>query len=455
MSPTLQLAILIAILLPATKIAATVCDRYGVPAIVGELMVGVVAGPGILNLLHWPIFHGDQAPHALTILAQIGGVVLMFIAGLETDVERMREASFTATLVAISGVVWPMLLGAGVAHMMGLGWKPALFLGGALTATSVSISARTLMDAGKMVSREASVILGAAVIDDVLGLFVLAFLAASCHSGGESSSVSSWITDQLTHHFGVAAQFPLTVQMIAIALCVVVYFFLGYAGARKFLDPLILYMRKLTAEEAVPACVFALVLVYAVTAEWLGSVAAITGSYLIGFIFAESKLKAYVERSFYALGHGLFIPLFFVSIGLESDVRALQGHWMMLGVLFVVGVLTKLVGCGAAAMVDGMGFIPSLRVGCGMISRGEVGLIITVMAAETGIFLPEEVAVMVGVVLLTTLFTPFALRYAFSLPCNQDLEDQAEDALEQATIEGLEAEELVERTPPWPPVHDD
>jgi len=450
MSPTLQLALLIAILLPATKIAGSLCDRYGIPAIVGELMVGVVAGPGILNLLHLPLFHGGQAASTLMIIAQIGGVVLMFIAGLETDVERMREASFTATLVAISGVVWPMLLGTGAAHMLGLGWKPALFLGGALTATSVSISARTLMDAGKMVSREASVILGAAVIDDVLGLFVLAFLAASCNAGGDATTVSSWLTNLAKDHVPLAAHFPLTAQMIAIALCVVTYFVLGYGGARRFLDPLILYMRKLSAEEAVPACVFALVLVYAVGAEWLGSVAAITGAYLLGFIFAESKLKAYVERSFYALGHGLFIPLFFVSIGLESDVHALQGHWMMLGLLFVVAVITKLVGCGAAALVDGMGLVPSFRVGCGMISRGEVGLIITVMAAETGIFLPAEVAVMVGVVLLTTLFTPFALRFAFNIPCEQDAEELAEAALEEATIEETEVDEP---TPPWPPIH--
>ena len=113
------------------------------------------------------------------LLAQFGAIVLMFIAGIETDIDRMREASVTAFIVALSGVIWPFLLGAGVAHMFGLSWRTACFLGGALTATSVSISARTLMDAGRMASTEATVILGAAVIDDVMGLFVLAFLAAS------------------------------------------------------------------------------------------------------------------------------------------------------------------------------------------------------------------------------------------------------------------------------------
>ena len=111
------------------------------------------------------------------LLAQVGGLVLMFIAGIETDIDRMREASVTAFLVALSGVIWPFFLGAGVGHLLGLSWQTAWFLGGALTATSVSISARTLMDAGRCPRRKRTVILGAAVIDDVMGLFVLAFLA--------------------------------------------------------------------------------------------------------------------------------------------------------------------------------------------------------------------------------------------------------------------------------------
>ena len=183
MSATLQLALLIAILLPASKLAASLCTRFGIPAILGELLVGVAAGPGAFDLMHLSLFQGGQATKAFLMMAQVGGLVLMFIAGLETDIERMREASVTAFLVALSGVIWPFFLGAGAAHALGLPWNSALFLGGALTATSVSISARTLMDAGKMSSPEASVILGAAVIDDVMGLFVLAFLAASTTTG--------------------------------------------------------------------------------------------------------------------------------------------------------------------------------------------------------------------------------------------------------------------------------
>jgi len=422
MQPALQLALLLAILLPAVKIAASLCTRFGIPAILGELLVGVVLGPGGFSLLHMHLFAQGQASSALLLLAQIGGLVLMFIAGIETDIDRMREASVTAFVVALSGVVWPFLLGAGAGHLLGLPWQTACFMGGALTATSVSISARTLMDAGQMASPEATVILGAAVIDDVMGLFVLAFLAASGSTAkGETFGLAPMASAWLQQHLPLASIHPLLVQMSLIAVCVLLFFVVGYGAAQRWLDPLILQLRKLTANEAVPSCVLGLILVYALSAEWLGSVAGITGAYLLGYVFAGSEFKADVERSFYAIGHGLLIPLFFVSIGLSSDYRALSGHWVLLLVVFVVAIVGKLVGCGLAALGSGMDWVRSLRIGCGMISRGEVGLIVTAMGASVGIFGRSEVAVMVAVVLLTTLLTPLALRSAYNLKSRQDI----------------------------------
>jgi Kef-type K+ transport system membrane component KefB len=421
MPAALQLALLIAILLPAGKIVASISTRYGIPAILGELLVGVVAGPGCLNILHMRLFSGTPAADAFLLLAQIGGLVLMFMAGLETDIDRMREASATAFLVALSGVIWPFMLGAGVAHLLGLPWSTAWFLGGALTATSVSISARTLMDAGRMTSTEASVILGAAVIDDVMGLFVLAFLAASCSTGGaEAFGLAPMLSRWLEVHLPIAARHPLTVQMTIIAVCVSSYFLMAYGFAKRFVDPLMRLFRKIDANEAVTSCVIALVLIYAISAEWLGSVAGITGAYLLGYVYAGSKLKTLIERTFYALGHGLLIPLFFVSIGLSSNFRALGGHWALLISVFIVAVFSKVIGCGFAALGMGMGTVRSLRIGCGMISRGEVGLIVTAMGASSHIFREPEVAVMVTVVLLTTLLTPLIMRWAFSIPCPHD-----------------------------------
>ena len=424
MQPALQLALLVAIVLPAVKIAASVCARLGIPPILGELLVGVVLGPGAMNLLHFHVFEGGQATGALMLLAQLGGYVLMFIAGVETDIERMRKAGGTAFLVALAGVIVPFVLGAGVGHLFGLSWTTACFIGGALTATSVSISARTLMDAGKMSSPEASVILGAAVIDDVMGLFVLAGLAASIVTAkGEAFGVAGMASSWLQRETSLAASYPLLVQMMVIGVCVTAFFLIGYGAAKRWLDPVMRQLRKLDAAEAIPGCVLALVLLYAISAEWLGSVAGITGSYLLGYMFAGSQYKADVERSFHAIGHGLLIPLFFVSIGLLSDYRALSGHWTLMFVVLLVAVIGKLIGCGLAARVCGMDWVRSLRVGCGMVSRGEVGLIVTAMGASTGIFGPPEVALMVAVVLLTTLLTPVALRGAFHLKSPQDLDE--------------------------------
>ena len=250
-------------------------------------------------MLHMHLFSGTPAADSFLLLAQIGGFVLMFIAGLETDIDRMREASVTAFLVAQLGVIWPFFLGAGAAYLLGLPWSSALFLGGALTATSVSISARTLMDAGKMTTPEASVIFGAAVIDDVMGLFVLAFLAASCSTTGASAfGVAPMLSNWLQQHVPFAAQHPLFVQMTLIAICVEIFFFVSYGAAQRWIDPLMRLFRTLDANEAVTSCVLALVLLFAVSAEWLGSVAGITGAYLLGYVFAGAKLKTLIERTF-------------------------------------------------------------------------------------------------------------------------------------------------------------
>jgi len=420
MPELLQLALLIAILLPLGKIVASLCTRFGIPAILGELMVGIAAGPGGLDILHFSLFHGTLATGSFMLIAQIGGMVLMFIAGLETDIDRMKEAGGTAFLVALSGVIWPMLLGTGAAHLLGISWTSSLFLGGALTATSVSISARTLMDGGHMSTPEASVILGAAVIDDVMGLFVLAFLTAYISSGTDSFGVASDASRYLQNHSALAAAHPLSTQMLLIALCVAVFFFTGYGAAKRWLDPLILQMRRLSANESVTSCVLGLVLFYGIFAEWFGSVAAITGAYLLGYVFAGSRYKADVERTFNALGHGLFIPLFFISIGLTSNFRALGGHWGLFGIVFFIAVISKMIGCGMAAMACGMGWVPSLRIGCGMVSRGEVGLIVAAMAVKANVFSPAEVAMIVAVVLLTTVLTPLSLRGVFHLHCPQD-----------------------------------
>jgi Kef-type K+ transport system membrane component KefB len=230
--------------------------------------------------------------------------------------------------------------------------------------------------------------------------------------------------------------------MSLIAVCVTAFFVFAYGAAQRWIDPLMRLFRKLDADEAVTSCVLALVLLFAVGAEWLGSVAGITGAYLLGYVFAGAKLKPLIERTFAAIGNGLLIPLFFISIGLSSNFRSLNGHWMLLSVIFAIAVVSKLLGCGTAAMGMGMGPVRSLRIGCGMISRGEVGLIVTAMGANTGIFNEAEVAVMVAVVLLTTMITPLLLRGAFLIKCPQDEEEDRKQAnsSQRSSVSEMQAE---------------
>jgi Kef-type K+ transport system membrane component KefB len=258
----------------------------------------------------------------------------------------------------------------------------------------------------------------------VMGLFVLAFLEAACNARSQSAfGIAPQTGFWLQHNLPAAARHPLILKIVLISLSVTVFFVIAYRAAKKGIDPLIRLFRKIEATEAVTSCVLALVLLYAVSVEWLGSIAGIIGAYLFGYVCAEAKLKTLIERTFAAIGHGVLVPLFFVSIGWTSNFRALGGHWFLLTVIFVVAVVTKVLGCGMAALEMGMGPVRSFRVGCGMISRGEVGLIVTAMAVSTGIFNQLKAAVMVGVVLLTTLVTPLIMRRAFAIPSQQDLED--------------------------------
>lgn len=403
----LQLALVLAALLAAAKIAGHLSARVGMPSILGELLVGVLLGPSCFNLLR---FAANGTQHSLSMLAQIGALLLMFIAGLETDVEAVKRASGTAFAVAVGGVVLPLAGGVILGRLFHLSWAASWFLGGALTATSVSISAQTLMEIGRMMTFEASTILGAAVIDDILGLFVLAVLSAGVAHESTGTGLTAWVQ---SHALGGSAGLPM--QLLLLLLSMSAFLVLAWAFARWVLPGVLHIGRRLTSSHALSSWVLGLVFLYAAAAQWLGGMAGITGAYLLGFLLARSEVRQEIESSLHAIGYGLLIPLFFVSVGLLSDVRSLSGHWLLLTVLLLVAIAGKVVGCGLAATMCGTDRIPALRIGVGMVSRGEVGLIVVAMAQGLGIFNTAEAAMLMATVLVTTLITPLGLRVVFSL----------------------------------------
>lgn len=395
LSPLLQVLLLFAIIIVASKSAGALSKRIGQPAVLGELLAGLILGPTALNLMHWAPFSEHEVLEPLVkYLAELGVIFLMFLAGLETDLKEMKKVGVASFVGATGGVLFPFVAGLLLARYVGgYDWFPSIFIGTILTATSVSISAQTLFELGRLKSKEGMTILGAAVIDDVMGIILLSFVVA-LHgaSGGEAGEPVWWIVVKMAGFFGLA---------IVIG--------------RKLVPSLLRWAGKWQGTETGFAMAIVLGLLFAFSAEAVGKVAAITGSYLVGVIIAQHHdlSHAVVER-LQILAYGFFVPVFFVSIGLEADaVGAMQAAPLLAALIVVASIVTKVVGSGLGVHLAGFNRTESLRVGTGMVSRGEVALIVANIGLANKIITPEIFSVMVLMTLATTLVTPILLRMVF------------------------------------------
>jgi Na+:H+ antiporter len=394
--------LLLALIIAAAKIAGALVVRLHQPAVFGEILVGVVLGPTVLNVLGWPIFSASvEATQSGSLgllpvvrdLAQIGVLLLMFVAGLETDLEQMRHVGKTAFWSAFGGVVLPFVGGSALAVAFGLPlWWQGIFIGTILTATSVSISAQTLMELGALRSREGSTILAAAVIDDVMGIVVLSMVVAF------SKASAAGTVD--------------TLALATVVLRLAVYFAIAiYAG--RWLPKVLGWAADLPASQAMLAAVLVIAFVYGWVAEYLGGVAAITGTYLAGVLVAQTRFKDVIDSGVHALTYAMFVPVFFISIGLQADARALSEQVPFATSLIVVAIVAKAIGCGVSSRLCGFNTQQSIRVGIGMISRGEVGLIVAGYGLAEGLIGRDVFSASVLVVLATTMATPPLLRLVF------------------------------------------
>jgi Kef-type K+ transport system membrane component KefB len=400
MPHTLQILLLLGVIVLSAKLAGAASTRLGQPAVFGELLVGLLLGPTLLNLLAWPVFVTPASQGAPTstllplvgVLSQIGVVLLMFIAGLETNLGEMRRVGHVAFWAAVSGVALPLAGGAIVAVLFGLPlvWE-GVFVGTILTATSVSISAQTLIELGVLRSREGTVILGAAVIDDVIGILVLSFVVAFARAEGRVDLASVGLV------VGRMAAYSIVAILLGQAFTLV----------GRWAD-------RLRVSQALLAIVLAVVFIYAWMAEFLGGMAAITGAYLAGVFFARTPFKARIDEGIHPLTYSMFVPVFFVGIGLEADARHLGGRILFTIVLVAVAIVTKVVGCASAARLFGFTRHEAVRVGIGMISRGEVGLIVASYGLAHGLIGVDVFSASVLMVLATTMVTPPLLRLAMT-----------------------------------------
>ena len=400
MTHVLQLLLLLALAITTAKLAGSLATRIGQPAVFGEILIGLILGPTVLNVLGWEMFlksaePGIDPPNLGAVfrdIAAIGVLLLMFVAGLETDLQEMRRVGKVAFWAAFGGVLFPLIGGAVVAAAFGfsLYWD-GIFIGTILTATSVSISAQTLMELGVLRSREGVAILGAAVIDDVMGIILLSLVVAFAKASAAGVDVS---------------------QVGGVALRIVVYFMLAVFAGRAVPGALE-WARKLPASQALLSAALAIALIYSWAAEFVGGVAAITGAYIAGVLVAQTDFKQQIDAGIHPLAYSMFAPVFFVSIGLEANGRVLGEHIGFTIALVIVAIVTKLLGSGLLARVCGFTNEQSLRVGVGMISRGEVGLIVAGYGLSNGIIGTDVFSASVIVVLVTTMVTPPLLRAVF------------------------------------------
>lgn len=390
MPSILPLLLALALVITAAKIGGWLSNRLGQPAVLGELVAGLLLGPSVLDLFGRPYFEAGHTLETIHEVGELGVIFLMFVAGLEVHLSDFVKTGKPALFAGILGVVVPIVFGALVVLPFGYAFEPAVFLGIVLAATSVSISAQTLMELGRLRSREGFTLLGAAVVDDVLAIGVLSVFVALVEgdSGGTIGLV--WV-------------------IVRMLLFLVGAFLVGV----WLLPRLARWAERLPVSQGLMSFVIVSLLVFAWASEAVGGVAAITGAFIAGVALSRSSVKDEVERGIHTLTYAFFVPVFLVGIGLMANVKLLSSSDVGLTIVVcVVAILTKLIGSGLGAKLGGMTWIESLRIGLGMVSRGEVGLIVAGVGITSGVIGTNVFTVVVVMVLVTTLVTPPLLRWA-------------------------------------------
>lgn len=407
MEHTLQLLLILVIILSVAKTAGVLSVRFGQPDVFGKILAGFILGPTVLNIFGWGVFQNGDGGTALLAntvhdLGTIGVILLMFIAGLETDLPGIMLVGKVAFWSAFGGVVLPMVCGAAASKYYGYGWQESIFIGTILTATSVSITVQTLLELKALKSKEGSTILGAAVIDDVMGIIVLSLVVGfvlttgSCPGAGCAGAVTSIIL--------------LVVQMAAFFAVSI------YVGIRYF-ERLLKFIEKIPAGYIVFAASLIIVLFYSWAAEYLGKVANITGAYIAGVLLARTSFKEKILKEAHVFSYSFFVTIFLVDLGLKSNGRDIGGSILFTSAIIVIAVVTKVIGCGIGARLTGFKPMESLRVGVGMISRGEVGLIIAGYGLSHAVIDNKIFSSTILMVMASTMITPILLRFVF--PCKK------------------------------------
>jgi len=402
MLPFLQFIIALAIIIAAAKIGGYVSHKLKQPAVAGEVLVGLILGPSLLNFLQWPMFTDPHLGESITHLAELGVLLLMFMAGLNLHLSDLSESGKVAILAGTLGFVFTLGMGFALALVFSFEPQQALFLGLLLAPTSIGISAQTLMELKMLRTRVGVSLLGAAVVDDTLAVLGISIFLAL--QGGAEGGLTSGIL---------------------ILLKMLLYFVVASALGIWLIPRLIRFAEKLPVSQGLIAFAFVTLLLYAWAAEVLGGMAAIIGAFMAGLFLARSPLKDRIISGFSPLVYGVFVPIFFINVGLAADIRQVAtGGLGLLAALCLAVIVSKLLGAGVAGRFGGLKNSESLQLGIGMIPRGEVTLIIAAVGIAENLIGVEVFSVAIGIVIVTVLLTPILLRRAFAHGAEPDLSAQ-------------------------------
>lgn len=383
----------LALILLSTKLLGLVTRKFNMPQVVGALLAGLILGPGMFNVISQTDF--------IQKTAEVGVVVLMFCAGMETDVTELKKSGKASFVIALIGVIVPLIGGYLVAAAFN---RPGLlasdatcsiflqnvFIGVILTATSVSITVETLKELGKLKTHSGNAILGAAVIDDILGIIALTVITSMADSSVKISVV--------------------LLKIVGFFVFAAVAGYLFYQFYSRWSSRSNVGLQRHT----IVAFVFCLVMAY-VAEEFFG-VADITGAYIAGIIISMTQKEPYLASRFDIVSYLYLSPIFFASIGLKVVLPKMNGTVVAFAVvLTIVAILTKVIGCGLGAKLCHYKNYQAIRIGVGMISRGEVALIVASKGEALGLMGSQLMGPVVIVVIITTIIAPILLKPVFKM----------------------------------------
>ncbi|MDD6083853.1 MAG: cation:proton antiporter [Oscillospiraceae bacterium] len=386
----LHYLLFIALILMSTKVFGLMTKKINLPQVVGALAAGLVLGPGL---------HLVEETEFIKNLSEIGVIVLMFSAGLETDIKELKKCGLASFIIALIGVLVPLAGGFGVAYLFNNGestlptsvFLQNIFIGIILTATSVSITVETLKELGKLSTNAGNAIIGAALIDDILGIIAL--------------TVVTSLADP-------------SVEIGKVLLKILLFFVCGGLFGVLFHILFVRWTDRTTAKlHRYNVMSFAFCLLFAYAAEEFFGVADITGAFLAGVLISTSTKIKYISSRFETLSYMLLSPVFFASIGL--NVKLTKDSFNSSIIIFtllllVVAIITKIIGCGIGAKLCRYTTKESIQIGIGMVSRGEVALIVANKGQAVGLMDDRFFAPIVIMVVITTIITPILLKIAFA-----------------------------------------